>query len=493
MRTAKNSFSEDDAGRGTPDTSRLRTCGLILAAVLLAYANALLWGVFQFDDYNVIIGNPRVHSWAAWWADFGVGIRPLLKLSYTLDWRIGDGAVLPFHLTNLAIHGINALLVLLLTRHFASTQARLRPHADWIAACTALLFALHPIHSETVTYISGRSTSLMALFYLLGLLAYVSEPANPEHSSLQHAPPARRVMRNLRLHLLVPLCFLLALAVKETAVTFPFALLLWALCTGDHPRNALRQQWSSWLLLVAGTLYFLLNPGYAAHLERSATFNDLGGNLASTALGTAWLLRQWVAPFWLNIDPDLPVLRDLGITIAALPSLPSLLLLLTLTVTTGLSWQRRPWLAFALAWLLLQLVPLHLVLPRLDVANERQMLLAGWPLAMVVASELALRVKARATTTGRIIAAALLLCCLVLTIARNLDYRSEIALWEATARQSPDKARAHNNLGYAYAQAGRNAEARAEYQRALQLDAHDFKARHNLKRLEAETANRPPP
>lgn len=299
-------------------------------------------------------------------------------------------------------------------------------------------------------------------------------------------PPEGDAFPNLRLHLLVPLCFLLALAVKETAVTFPFALLLWELANGGKSSRALRHQWTSWLLLAVVALYFLGHPGYAAHVERSATFNDFLGNLASTALGAAWLLRQWVAPFWLNIDPDLPVLRAID-SAALLP----LVLLLALTATTLLSWRRRPWLAFALAWLLLQLVPLHLFLPRLDVANERQMLLAGWPLALLLATELTLRLKDR-PRLRQTVSAALLLLCLGLTIARNHDYRSEIALWEATARTSPDKARVHNNLGYAYARAGRRDEARREYRRALQLDPADFRARRNLARLEPE-ATQPAP
>ena len=75
----------------------------LVVAVFAAYANALLWGVFQFDDFNVIVGNSAVHSWPAWWADVGHGIRPLLKLSYTFDWGLGWGAR-GFHLSNLLIH-----------------------------------------------------------------------------------------------------------------------------------------------------------------------------------------------------------------------------------------------------------------------------------------------------------------------------------------------------------------------------------------------------
>jgi Flp pilus assembly protein TadD len=84
------------------------------------------------------------------------------------------------------------------------------------------------------------------------------------------------------------------------------------------------------------------------------------------------------------------------------------------------------------------------------------------------------------------VAAVLLLCASALTVTRNRDYRSEIALWQATVQQSPDKARPHNNLGYAWQMAGRKNEARTEYLHALQIDPGYSKARWNLARLEAE-------
>jgi hypothetical protein len=103
--------------------SRLFAALLLLLAVCVAYANAL-WGVFQFDDYNVIVSNPRVHSWAAWWADTGHGIRPLLKLTYTLDWTLGLGET-GFHLTNVFIHLCNVYLVWVLSRYFVARHAQL--------------------------------------------------------------------------------------------------------------------------------------------------------------------------------------------------------------------------------------------------------------------------------------------------------------------------------------------------------------------------------
>jgi hypothetical protein len=116
---------------------------LIAAAVALAYANALT-ARFQFDDWNVIVDQPKVHSIAAWWGSMP-GIRPLLKLSYALNYTISPSPIL-FHFENVGIHAANACLIFALLAK-RTTRA--------IALTTALIFALHPVQTEAVTYVTG--------------------------------------------------------------------------------------------------------------------------------------------------------------------------------------------------------------------------------------------------------------------------------------------------------------------------------------------------
>lgn len=439
------------------------TAGLLLCAVCISYANALR-GVFQFDDYNVIVNNPRIHSWSAWWQDVQHGIRPLLKFTYTLDWTLGPGAP-AFHVTNILVHFCNVYLVWLLSRRFVAQHAVLQARHG-VPLLAALLFAVHPVHSEAVTYICGRSSALMTLFYLAGLLLYVQ---------------GRGLGNQVYLHLLVPLLMLLAMGVKETAVTFPLALLAWELYSGGSLASAWRRQWSSWLLLLAGAVFFLLHDGYLAQVEISAGLNSLQGNMATQTLAFAYLIRQWLLPLWLNIDPDLPVLHDFS------GLLPQLVMLLSVFALMLLTWRRRPWLSFALAWALLQLLPLYWFLPRVDVANERQLYLLSWPLALALAAELALWLKPRWFVSCTVL---LLIVLAALTVQRNRDYYSEVALWEATVRYSPDKARVLNNLGYAYQLSGRTEEARVAYGKALQSDPHYYRSRYNLLGLDRERVRR---
>lgn len=428
-------------------------------AILLCYANALNTP-FQFDDFHVIVDNPGVHSWAAWAEELPFGIRPLLKLSYTLNWTMGTG-VIGFHLTNLLIHLVNSCLVYRLAQIYIQQQWQ-HEELRQVPIFAALLFVAHPIHTEAVTYVCGRSSSMMTLFYLAGLLAYVS---------------GRTEQSRLKLYGLTPLFFALSIGTKETAVTFPLALLLWEYACGGKWQRSLTAQWPSWVALIAAVLFFLFNDSYLSHMERSTHFNSLQGNAFNQIGALAYLARQWAYPLRLNIDPSLPI-ND-GLSAIILP----LLFFLTLIMLMIACWRSRPWLSFALAWLMLQLIPLHLFLPRIDTANDRQMYLSGWPLFLALCIELRLWSNQART---RVITTLLFMVLTIFTVLRNQDYTSEIHLLEDTVMKSPDKARVHNNLGYAYLLAHRHQEALREFTQALQLDPGLYKARYNLDRLHEE-------
>jgi len=138
----------------------------------------------------------------------------------------------------------------------------------------------------------------------------------------------------------------------------------------------------------------------------------------------------------------------------------------------------QPWYALALLWFFLHLAPTNSVLPRLDAVNDRQLYLASiGPLAL---AGLALSLAPR----GRVMLAAFAALLLaVATVARNQEYQTEVTLWSDTARKSPGRARAFNNLGYAYQLDGRRDDACAAYLQALRIDAEQRRARVNARAL----------
>jgi tetratricopeptide (TPR) repeat protein len=407
---------------------------LVVAALAFAAYLPSLAGVFQFDDYNVIVHYDTVHSWGALAERWGGGVRPLLKASYTLNWTLGGG----FSLLNIAVHALNtALLFLLGNLLFMDRRA---------ALIAALLFALHPAATEAVTYISGRSSSLMAAFYLGAMLAYFH-----------------------RQRFVSALLFVCAVATRETAVTLPAALLLCELCRAERPewREILRRQWPHWALLVAGGLFVLLNQRYFDLIAYGYGERGLADNFLTQVGGISYLALRLISLHGYNIDPALPTLTEW--TPVLLFQASGIVALMALGI---LNLRRRPWIAFGILWFFLQLSPTNSVVPRLDVANDRQLYLASWGLFLALCIQL--------RHLPRLAFAFILILFAVASILRQLDYRSEIALWESDVALAPWNARAHNNLGYAYQLAGRRDDARREYQAALLFDPRHAKARLNL-------------
>lgn len=429
-----------------------RDSGILIIAVLAAYLNAFC-GSFQFDDFNVILGDPAVHSFPAWLADLRHGVRPLLKLSYLLNWVSGAG-LFGFHLFNICVHAANALLIYLLSREFFEKSSPPNGTVQVNAALlAALVFALHPIQTEAVTYISGRSMSLMTLFYLGSMLAYVRGSA-----------PGAAWIR----YFLSPLLFLAAAGVKETAVTLPLALALWETGTGNAGtwKEILRKQAVHWGVIACFALYIVLHPSYFDLLLYGLEKRGVMSNLMSQAQGISYLLSRLVFLHRLNIDPDLPVIVSWSPLIAM-----ETVFLAVLLVTGFLQMRKRPWLGFGLLWFFLHLLPTNSLLPRLDIANERHMYLAGWGIYLAAVGTF-LRTRAGAglpAFSAKAYGAAFFGVLALFTVARNHAYRNEVALWQDTVVQTPLNARAHNNLGYAYFHAGHEREALAEYREALRL------------------------
>lgn len=436
---------------------RIAGAAALLLAIGWTYAAALA-APFHFDDYHVIVDNPRVHGLAAWWTSMP-GIRPLLKLSYALDWSRSPGAA-GFHATNLCLHGINALLAWALARQWLSRLAPGLPDPGAAAWGVALLFALHPAATEAVTYVSGRSQSLMAMFYFAALFAHV-------HARERGLGGVWRALS--------PLLFAAALGVRETAVTLPFALALLAWFGGETPRSALRGLAGHGAVLALAVALAIAWPGYGDFFGASLQVRGLAEQLAGQSVAGMHLFGHSLFGLQTHLDPDL------GVPEAVIPH--ALGFALSCLAAAGLvvfARERRPWLGFAIAWTLLQLAPTQSLLPRLDLANDRHLYLVLPGVAFAVVVGLSGMAERRLAT------AAVCLLGLVLatvTRSRNDDYRSELALWTATVAASPASARAWSNLGWARQQAGDPGGARRAYACALALDPGHRQAAINLSLL----------
>ena len=317
---------------------------------VVAYLPSLA-GVFHFDDYNVIVHYPTVHSWEALLERAGGGVRPLLKASYTLNWTLGGG----FSLFNIAVHAVNTALLFLIGQ-----PALQRPQGriDRGAAVRA------PPGRDRSRHLHQRP------------LVLADGDVLPRRDA--RVPARHRIG-------LSALLFLLAVATRETAVTLPAALLLCELCRAERPawREILRRQWPHWALLLAGGVFLLFNQRYFDLVAYGYGERGLADNLLTQVGGVSYLILRLVSLHGYNIDPALPTLTEWT------PALALSSVCFSVCSCLGVAnLRRRPWIAFGVLWFFLQLAPTNSIVPRLDVANDRQLYLASWGLFLALCIQL---------------------------------------------------------------------------------------------------------
>jgi len=440
--------------------------GVIVLATWMAYANSF-WVPFLFDDQQTITFNPSIRQL---WplgpvlsppAGGGTSGRPLANLTLAVNHAIGGDAVVGYHAFNLAVHVLAALTLFgIVRRTLLSPLSRERfgGLALPLAGVCALLWALHPLQTEAVTYLSQRTESLMGLCYLQTLYGFIraSESATPR-SWLTWSVVA---------------CLLGALT-KEVIVTAPLLVLLY---DRTFVAGTLREAWrrrKGYYAALAITWVLL------AWLMRGMAARHVGYGLGVSPW-TCALTESWAVVHYLRLAlwPH-PLLFDYGagmLPVSAL-TLGSMLAVAGLAGATLWAYWRRPALGFAGVAVLLCLAPASSVVPVVmqPVAEHR--------VYLALAGVVVLGVVGLHALLGRwTIAAAAILAVLLgfLTVQRNAVYFSEATLWGDVVSQRPDNARAQNNLGSALVREGRVDEASEHFARLVQLKPDDAEARYNL-------------
>ena len=467
-----------------PSAARLRWAPVLLVAAVVAVWATSLGGAFVFDDLPAIVENPTLRTpghLAAILAPPGdqagtVGGRPLLNLSLALNFAAGGLDPTGYHVVNLAIHLAAALLLLGIVRRTLRRCAADWPETgrDAVAFLAALLWAVHPLQTEAVTYVVQRAESLMGLFYLLTLYGFI-RLTDPDISG---AANSRR-----RWSILTGYACLLGMATKEVMVTAPLAVLLYdaAFVTGSL-REAWRRRRGLYLALAATWLLL-------AVLVASTHGRGGSAGFASSAGVWPYLLTQCAAIthyLRLALWPS-PLVFDYGTRLIRQPGevLWPMLAIAVLLVATGYAWRRSAPVGFLFAVFFLLLSPSSSFVPIATepVAEHRMYLpLAAFVVLVVTAGYAGLR-RLTPSRAGLLLSVLGLTAAVGLgaaTIRRNHDYRSELALWADTATKAPGNPRAHNNLAEALRASGEPVRAAEEFAAAVQADPDYTPAQYNL-------------
>jgi tetratricopeptide (TPR) repeat protein len=429
---------------------RNRHVFVLVAGAALAWSNAYQ-GAFLYDDAN-ILNDRRLENPSGFAAHLDGMIRPVANLTFLADRMLWGDDPAGYHLLNALLHLGSGFLVY-------GIVGRLAPERRAVASWTALLFIVHPIATETVTYISGRPTALMAFFYLAAIHRYVCG----------HRRTA-----------LVP--FVLALLSKEIAITLPLALVLVDAVARGQRGAALRDSFWRWHLPFWGLLLaFLggaaLHPRYGYLLDVSLGIRPMLDNLVAQVNVIAYALSLFAWPARLTLIHDIPVVT----TALAWPTLGALLLLVI--PSAAVLARRNALECFGILWFFLQLLPAHSVLPRVELLSERNLYLAAPGLFLVIVS-LACAARERLRGVARYLAHALASGAIAMligaTILRNALYADPIAFWTDAVAKAPGSSSAHVNLGHAHYLAGDLDAALAQFRAALALDRNNAVAHANF-------------
>lgn len=434
-----------------------------MAAAAVAYGRTFSVPLL-LDDNPSILNNATIRNLGtAFFPPPGttVGGRPVLNLSLALNYSMGGTDVWGYHAVNLAIHALAGLALFGAVRRTLSR--RRAPSADLIAFSTALLWILHPLQTESVTYLSQRAESLMGLLYLLTLYCFIRGAGA--------AGPGGRPWSAL----CVAAC-LLGMATKEVMVSAPLVVLLYdrTFLAGSF-REAWSRRWrvhsglaATWLILPVLVL--------STHGRGGTAGFGSGVPWPSYALNQLPAIVHYLGLcFWPH-----PLVFDYGSVLSppTLRVVPYALAIAGLLALTAWGLLRRPVLGFLGACFFLILAPSSSIIPvATEKMAEHRMYLPLIPVVLLVVVGIRRQLGRFALPCYLALAAGLFLA----TWQRNEVYRSEEGLWSDTVARCPDSERAHNNLGNVLREKPGMADAAiTQYEAALRLKPDYAEAHNNL-------------
>ena len=469
---------------------------LVFAVSVAAYAITLRNG-FVWDDVGTLTGGTAASAGDLWRVIVsGIGgpiegsgyYRPLIGILHTLVRIVfGDGPW-GFHLLNVAVHAGAAtaafgVLLRLLAGNGTPTMR------DGILSCAgALLFSLHPVHTESVAWASGITDPAFSLFYLVAFWCYLGALG-------ESARPARRAAFTL-----VSLAsFLLATLAKEPGFTLPALLLAHDAAFPERlpsrSLSGLLRRHLPYLGVAALSLLLRAHALSGLHLGGESQRLALAGNgatldTAGYALNAFPLFVKYLAtlilPTNLSAYYEVPMVGSLTEPAAIL----SLFAALCFAVSLGIAWRRNRPLFFALAATVIPLLPaLNFRATGTTAFAERYLYLPsfGFVLLLVFPAAELWRKKAESARYLATACALLLAGYGAVTVPRGAVWRDNYTLWSDTARKFPGSAIARYNLAHELKQRGELREAIAQYRAAIELSPGLADAHMNLGNIYAQT------
>lgn len=454
------------------ESSQLIHFFIIAILSTIAYSNSF-YNSFHFDDRYVILedsGIKHIDNLPLILSD--VFNRPILRATFAISYYFSGLNVPGYHILNLALHIIVSILVYFLAACISKGFLKQENNLNLFPLFSALVFALHPLHTGSVTYIASRSAVLAALFYLASLVLFLKAlSADGRKKYLFHSSAW--------------LLFILSFGVKETVASLPFVIAVYIFIVHPHTKifgvgvntNGLLSYIKKYGIIVSVWFFILgiyILARYLMFTEIVPTDTRIEEGILPryqyflTELNVIvfyymrWLIFPFEGP---HADPDIPPETTIfdGSTILAVLIIASLI--------AASLWGRKRWpvVSFGILWYFIVLLPTSSIFPIGDVAVERHVYIPaiGFSLA---AGYLLAKAKDKISFKALLpVYAALFITLIYFTIASNFIWKNELTLWQDAARKAPNKVRVLNNRAYGYYTAGDLNNAEYYYKELLKL------------------------
>ena len=450
---------------------------LLILVTVCSYLNSLD-GAFVFDDSR-IYDNPAVKLETFSLSGLVHAVRgmepatrPVANLTFVLNYLAHGFSVRGYHLVNLCIHLIAGILLYFLLKTLLglpTVQNRLRMTGG-IAFASALLWMVHPLQTQAVSYIVQRMTSLAALFFVLSLLLYAR--------GRMAASADRRFLMMAGSFL----SWVLAMGSKEIAVTLPLFILLyeWFFVRdlhGDWLRNNKKYLAGGGIVLLAVPFLFLGDAPWTAIAGGYAARDFTLGQRVLTESRVLFFhlsLLAFPLPGRLSIEHDFVLSTSLFEPLTTLLAMAATLVLLVAVIRRAKEYSFE---TFCILWFLGNHLLEGSILP-LELFFEHRNYLPSMmliPLGVVCLNRF---IASRAALSALLFAMVALYSSW--TYQRNFVWQDELSLWQNSIEKAPGSARAHNNLGVALETAGQLDEAMLHYRETIRLDPGYAAAYYNL-------------
>ena len=453
-------------------TKNLRLSILIFVIVCLSqfvYLNSLS-NQFVYDDGPTIVNNYFIKKWSnlplLFHKDYFIfsgelSYRPVVTLSYFIDYAFWKLNPFGFHLTNTLLHTLNSVLLFFLLRRIFNCR--------YISFVVTIIFSCHPVLTEAVNAISYREDLLTATFFIAAFLLYMK--ASKDERSFSPAYFASVV------------CYLLGIFSKEMAIILPLLIFLYDLIFTKVQSLSykLTRYYTGYIL---ATIFYLSMRFVILHNPIESHVSYPEGSIFINFLTMSKVLASYMKLFFFPVilcaDYNVPYssfLFDVSFILSFL------LLVVVIVITYRLFFSSKI-LFFSVVWFFVSLLPVLNIVPIDNIMAARYLYLPIIGFCILVGNLLVQHHNKTVSFNKPYITVTLLVLMLVMfsfkTTKQNTVWTNETVLWANTAIISPKSFKVHNNLGNSYVNTGKLDKALFEYKYALTLNNNYFYAHHNL-------------